>query len=362
MSNLRKNIDRYMQLKGIKMYSHLLIDIAHQLGINGNEAYIFAEKEKSNFSKMLKGQRPLKYEFIVPLEKIFGVSLARMLDENAYKLPVEKENVPFNKGFRYYAYLDNPDLYKEEFDKLLAKDGKSIMNNTDEFGKTFLDYVVEYQAVNGVRYLHDEYGISLKWYNNHFDFNKEKGITWCNFENAIGFARLVASMGDAELFNDIYDSYNMFFTNGHYGDTNSIFYSPDYLEILLDNKNIFASLFEIKKYDLNLGNIAKRKLKTDILTYYSINPILNNCLNYALKHLDKYKAQASEILNFGIRYNKKIATKIDKSSCYVCNELGGLRSFKDDDFYECVIIVNDNTVKDSDIEKLIKELPSFNRC
>lgn len=362
MSNLKKNIDRYMQLKGIKMYSHLLIDIAHQLGINGKEAYIFAEKEKSNFSKMLKGQRPLKYEFIVPLEKIFGVSLARMLDENAYKLPVEKENVPFNKGFRYYAYLDNPDLYKEEFDKLLAKDGKSIMNNTDEFGKTFLDYVVEYQAVNGVRYLHDEYGISLKWYYNHFNFKKEKGITWCNFENAIGFARLVASMGDAELFNDIYDSYNMFFTNGHYGGTNSIFYSPDYLEILLDNKNIFASLFKIKKYDLNLGNIAKRKLKTDILTYYSINPILNNCLDYALKHLDKYKAQASEILNFGISYNKKIATKIDKSSCYVCNELGGVKSYKDNDFYECVIIVNDSTVKDSDIEKLIKELPSFNRC
>ena len=361
MSNLKKNIDRYMQLKGIKMYSHLLIDIAHQLGINGNEAYIFAEKEKSNFSKMLKGQRPLKYEFIVPLEKIFGVSLARMLDENAYKLPVEKENVPFNKGFRYYAYLDNPDLYIEEFNKLLAKDGKSIMNNTDEFGKTFLDYVVEYQAVNGVRYLHDEYGISLKWHYNHFDFKKEKGIIWCNFENAIGFARLVASMNDAKLFNDIYDSYNMFFTNGHYGDTNSIFYSPDYLEILLDNKNIFASLFEIKKYNLNLGNIAKRKLKTDILTYYSINPILNNCLNYALKHLDKYKAQALEILNFGIRYNKKIATKIDKSSCYVCNELGGVRSFKDDDFYECVIIVNDSTIKDSDIEKLIKELPSFNR-
>lgn len=361
MSNLKKNIDRYMQLKGIKMYSHLLIDIAHQLGINGKEAYIFAEKEKSNFSKMLKGQRPLKYEFIVPLEKIFGVSLARMLDENAYKLPVEKENVPFNKGVRYYAYLDNPDLYIEEFDKLLAKDGKSIMNNTDEFGKTFLDYVVEYQAVNGVRYLHDEYGISLKWYYNHFDFKKEKGKIWCNFENAIGFARLVASMNDAELFNDIYDSYNMFFTNGHYGGTNSIFYSPDYLEILLDNKNIFASLFEIKKYDLNLGNIAKRKLKTDILTYYSINPILNNCLDYALKHLDKYKAQASEILNFGIRYNKKIATKIDKSSCYVCNELGGVRSFKDNDFYECVIIVNDSTVKDSDIEKLIKELPSFNR-
>ena len=172
MGDLKNNIDHYMKLKGIKMYSHLLVDIAHELGIKGQEAYKFAKREKSNFSKMLKGERPLKYDFIIPLEKIFGISLARLLEEDAYKLPVEKENVPFNKGFRYYAYLDDPKLYKEEFDLLLAKDGKSILTQTDEFGKTFLDYVVEYHSVNGVRYLHDEYGIKLKWYHNQFEFTK----------------------------------------------------------------------------------------------------------------------------------------------------------------------------------------------
>ena len=114
-TNLKQNIDHYMQLKGIKKYTHLLADVARQLGIGGEESYFFAEKEKANFSKMLKGERPLKYEFIVPLEKIFGVSLARMLDENAYKCPVEKENVPYNQGIRYYAYLDCPALYKNEF-------------------------------------------------------------------------------------------------------------------------------------------------------------------------------------------------------------------------------------------------------
>ena len=74
MGHLKSNIDHYMELKGIKMYSHLLVDIAHELGITGQEAYKFADREKSNFSKMLKGERPLKYDFIIPLEKIFGVS------------------------------------------------------------------------------------------------------------------------------------------------------------------------------------------------------------------------------------------------------------------------------------------------
>lgn len=94
--------------------------------------------EKSPTSqKMLKGERPLKYEFIIPLEKIFGISLARLLYEDAYKLPVEKENVPFNKGFRYYAYLDDPELYKNEFDLLLTKDGNlfslKLMNSAKPF-------------------------------------------------------------------------------------------------------------------------------------------------------------------------------------------------------------------------------------
>lgn len=33
MGNLKNNIDHYMKLKGIKMYSHLLVNIAHELGI-----------------------------------------------------------------------------------------------------------------------------------------------------------------------------------------------------------------------------------------------------------------------------------------------------------------------------------------
>ncbi len=234
MKNLKKNIDHYMKLKGKKMYSHLLIDIAHELGIRGKDAYEFASKEKSNFSKMLKGERPLKYEFIIPLEKIFGVSLARLLDEDAYKLPVEKKNVPFNKGFRYYAYLDDPQLYRNEFDLLLTNDGKSIMTQTDEFNKTFLDYLVEYHSVNGVRYLHEEYGIKLRAFYNNFEFSKDKGITWIYFQNRIEFARLVASINDAELFYSIYDPYHMFFSWGYYHRDPCIFNQGDFLELILE--------------------------------------------------------------------------------------------------------------------------------
>ena len=361
MTNLKNNIDHYMEQKGIRMYSYLLVDIAHELGIKGQQAYAFAEREKSNFSKMLKGERPLKYEFIIPLEKIFGVSLARLLDENAFKMPIEKDNVPYNKGFRYYAYLDDPKLYKEEFDLLLAKDGKTIISQTDEFGKTFLDYVVEYRAVNGVRYLHDEYGIRLKWHYNNFDFNKSKGLTWINFDNAIEFARLVASMDDADLFNDIYDSYNMFFTNGHYGGNGSIFCNTDYLEILLDHDHLFNSIFEIKPYRFELSSKQRREKQVDFLTYYSINPIINNCLRYSLQHLDKYKHRAREILKFAINYNKRITTETESSDYYFCNELGGIKSWRDNDYYNLVVFI-DVEINDPEIKELVDHLPKFEKC
>ena len=360
MENLKNNIDHYMKLKGIKMYSHLLVKIALELGIKRQEAYKFADKEKSNFSKMLKGERPLKYDFIIPLEKIFGISLARLLYADAYKLPVEKENVPFNKGFRYYAYLDEPELYKNEFDVLLANDGKSILTQTDEFGKTFLDYVVEYHSVNGVRYLHNEYGIKLKWYHNQFEFRKDKGITWIHFENCIEFARLVASMNDVELFNDIFDSYNMFFTNGHYATEDCIFCQGDYLEIMLDNDDLFRSIFEIKPYELKLGNCGRRKRQVDSITYYFINPIINNCLRYALNHLEKYKRRAIELLKFGINHNRRIASEITFDEYYICDELGGLKRFRDEDCYDIVIFV-DVEVNDDEIRSLIKQLLEFNK-
>ena len=350
-----------MEQKGIRMYSHLLVDIAHELGIKGQQAYAFAEKEKSNFSKMLKGERPLKYEFIIPLEKIFGVSLARLLDENAYKLPVEKDNVPFNKGFRYYAYMDDSKLYREEFDLILANDGHSIISKTDEFGKTFLDYIVEYRAVNGVRYLHDEYGIKLKWFYNSFDFTKGKGGTWLLFDNAIEFARLVASMNDADLFNDIYDSYNMFFTNGHYGGKDSFFDNNDYLEILLDHDHLFNSIFEIKPYRHELSSKQKREKKVDSVTYYSINPIINNCLRYSLQHLDKYKHRAKDILKFAISYNKSIVAETSVNDYYLCNELGGIQSLRYNDYYNLVIFV-DVEIKDPEIKELVDQLPNFKKC
>ena len=69
-TTLQKNIDRYMDQKGMAYYTDLLIAIAKVQGLKQDKAIEVANKEKSNFSKMLKGERPLKYDYIIPLEKM----------------------------------------------------------------------------------------------------------------------------------------------------------------------------------------------------------------------------------------------------------------------------------------------------
>lgn len=127
-------------------------------------------------------------------------------------------------------------------------------------------------------------------------------------------------MNDAELFNDIYDSYNMFLSNGHYASNDTIFCRSEYLEIMLDNDALFNSIFEIRPYEYVLGGSrVKREKQVDSITYYLINPIINNCLRYALEHLDKYKHRAIDILKFGIRHNTEI---INKAALIVVSVLG----------------------------------------
>jgi len=46
--------------------------------------------------------------------------------------------------------LDDPELYKKELVTLLTKTGENTLTQMDEFGKTFLDYVVEYNSIKWI--------------------------------------------------------------------------------------------------------------------------------------------------------------------------------------------------------------------
>ena len=76
--------------------------------------------------------------------------------------------------------------------------------------------------------------------------------------------------------------------------------------------------------------------------------------------MDKYKRRAIDILKFGIRHNIRIADEIVFNDYYICNELGGLKDFRNEDCYDIVIFV-DVEVNDDEIRPLISQLLEFNK-
>lgn len=197
-----------------------------------------------------------------------------------------------------------------------------------------------------------------------FEFRKDSGITFINFKNCAEFARVVASMNDVELFNDIYDSYNMFLAQGHYVNDDCLFCQSEYIEIMLDNDDLFQSLFGTKTYEFTeLGSRIKREKEVESITYSGINPLINNCLRYALKHLDKYRQRALEMLKFGIKHNTRIMANGNIDTYRICNELGGLIELGRNNYFDCDVvdmaIFVDCEVEDKEINSLIKQLPKF---
>ena len=67
---------------------------------------------------------------------------------------------------------------------------------------------------------------------------------------------------------------------------------------------------------------------------------------------------AKDILKFAIRYNNEIKNETTSGDFYICNELGGIKSWSNDDYYNLVIFV-DVEINDSNIKDLVDQLPTF---
>lgn len=79
-----------------------------------------------------------------------------------------------------------------------------------------------------------------------------------------------------------------------------------------------------------------------------------------LYDLDKYKNRAIDILNFAINHNKKISKEAPLDDYYICNELGGVKRFKNENYYEVGIFVDVDT-NDGEIKASVDKLLEFNK-
>ena len=355
---LKKNIDKYMDLNGYRFYYDLLTKIYRNLGMNQSEARKLATKEKSNFSKMLNGNRPLKYEYIIPLEEIFGVPLAKLLNEDLYKIDVNKENIPFLKSFRYFAHKDDPVLY-EELDKMTTPEGDDILNNSDEYQRCFMDYLIEYRAYNGLKYLINKHHLKFDDFSNLYFIDDEPLHYSASLKLEI--AKFIIDSNNPKTFSLVYNPFNYFMKN-YWFDKKSIasdYVEDKFIEAILNNDKIFNLLFEEKTSNfeaINNRNGIKIINKNDEYpAVLYINPLLNIVFDYCLNHLSSYKKQTKEIIEFGIKFNKRVIKKINPNFRYQMGNLGTISDGRFG-FFGNLIYTNIKKTDDEEITKLLKQL------
>ena len=355
-TNLKENIDHYMDLKGIKYYSDLLIKIGRHMGKSRDEAETFAAQQKANFSKMLKGERPLNHDYYIPLEEIFGVPMAKLLKKGTYPENVDKDDIPFLWGFRYYAYKDDAVLY-EELDKMTTPGGDEIIFNSDEYDRFFIDYLIEYRSYNGIRYLTEKRGFRYEASGNRYVCDESMAV-FASLPTEI--AKLVIEYDAPDLFGKIYDP---FAADIPYPWINNRceYKEDEFLEALTFSNRIFASIFEERTYpfdELNKGVYPKDGIKEDIRI---LNPLVNLCLDYCLKHLDKHENQAKEILEFGKTYNRGVLEKVryPLEECHI-NERGYL-TYRNSPLLGTLVHTDISEVEDKKIQALILKLPALEK-
>lgn len=346
----RKNLNAYMEINGIDTYANLLIKIGRELGLTGDELYNFPAREKSNFSKMLNGTRVLKAEYIMPLEKILGVSLTKLLNEQLFIEPDSKE-IPFLNGFRYYTHLDDYNRYGELL-KMTTPSGELIIKNCDEFNKSFLDYVVEYNAINAIKYLAEKHNLKINTNGQENIFViDEHDYLYTNSKHNI--LEMIICEDDPKLFNQVFDiEINPVFDN-----IPSYLKEDWFISDILKSEKILESLLKTRKFKfskVNIGVEPKNGLKPDVELF---NPLLVYCLQFALKHLNHFKTQVIKILKFAFEHNKLMLTKLEKGAHYYIEHNFILY----ESYRVCrgsMLEINETT-SDQDINQILRDLPKL---
>jgi len=278
-----------MKRNGIPSQQKLLIQILTEIGCS--DPLGEAEKEKGNFSKMISGERPLKIDYVAPMERILNASLSEILSGKKVPIPFQ------NKGIRYAAFTDD----KNEYEQLYKEDA---LNCFDEFNQSALDYIFSYHAINGLRFLVEKESLQLDFNGRFLTGNVVvSGNLNLAAKNVLS---LVCEKGDYPLFEAIFSAFSRI---GLSGGQKGILTDEDSMKMILCSKKIFEGLLTGKEIKLNAINYG---LVNDKDSGFFVNPLLFDLANYVLQNEKEFPEQAKELLEYGIKENQISKDYFDK--------------------------------------------------
>ena len=330
MSNSMKyRFDELMKKKNLNQIV-LLRQIHNMLyPEKSNESYDFAKNRKGNFSKMINGTRPFKYEYVVPLERILNTTMDYIINGEESNVGIQLRN----KGIEYTAYLNDYDEYVK-FGAETDSEGHLIIANYDEYNKNLLNYIIEYQSEQGIAYLYNY--LDFKYNAMISAFECKPHIYVHDVEEQLLILKLLASKNETILLRNVINPYQLI--DQHLERSDGFLKSKEFKEFLLTNENVLNVFLD----DITM-NLMEVNSKIIYSTYsfdqcMFINPILYDLLEFVFENGTNYISQIYKIIDFGIEYNKRMIEfanktfssleeiKIDKKGFIIhgCTKIGSL--------------------------------------
>ena len=329
---LKEKLTILMEENNIATQSDLLRKICEELNEEDVDGKV--KKQKPNFSQMLEGNRKLNKEYYIPLEKIFDIRIAELLDDSK-----DLKYHYVNKGIRWAAASDDV----EEFRRLCNEDNptfyQKVIKSKDEFGKDIIDYIIEFKAINGFKYLINnqklKYSTAFGGYN--LNFSNITIYFSVTIKKLLELSKMLLENGDIHTFNTFFNTYQLLCDFDRF--FNNIYLNKDFLNGIIENEKIFNSMFSCKELTLNEANHTK---KMGNETFLYINPILNNLLNVCFEQNNRI--EINKILEYGLKMNKivfdtikeKVNSRIDDIKIEKTGEV-----LVNDSCYGSVIVITD---------------------
>ena len=142
--SIRERINELKKMNGFETDSEVINAIFQFKKTRGqagrSKDFEYNEKNKGSFSQCFNGKRNFKPEDYLAIEYVLNTSMAYIIEG---KGEVSKDFKP--SGIRYAAFTDTQGNYEE----LMRED---IVNSSDEYNKTLIDYMIEYESKNGFKY------------------------------------------------------------------------------------------------------------------------------------------------------------------------------------------------------------------
>ena len=291
----KKRFDELLERNGIDSYVTLLRKMSKYINIDHPvDNYEWADKNKANFSKMIKGDRSFPQDYIIALENVLRTSIAYLFDGEE-SIAVSNYR---NSGIRYAVSVGTRLAY-EELEKETTRNGESVLFNSDEYNKMLVDYIIEYQSIQGVIFLYEKYGLYFNAINNMFDLSEKYHFYVSNYETApYLIADLICKNNEGELFKDIFNGFQLL---NCYIDDRCVLLKDEFLDIILKSKNVVQALqeaYRIKFTEVNRGLWISEE---DIQEGLFANPILQKLLERAIE--EKVFAIAKNILDYAQQFN-----------------------------------------------------------